>query len=465
MMEPERDPVDELAASLRRLDARLPDTNRERGAQTLVERLKSNGPMPDVRAPARGRAITPVAWALGGALAAAAILLGWIELRAPSPTAGRAPSPPRATPAPPAAATPAPEVPAPRAILRVVPRTLTPAPSARLTAQAGEDVTAWLAECGRLVLRGSGVVAVEEDTRAGIILGLGRGTLAVSFDHRCHRGLRVRTKDALVEVTGTVFAVRADDGPTHVSVSSGSVVVETETRAVTVPRGKSWKVGARGLTAPDPETALAMRLVQLPEKPRPPLATAPRVTGSAAPRSAAIAPPAEAATPGGDAEALYRAAEQALAQGRAAAATRQLRTLVEQYPAHALAGPATYELGRLAFEARDFGTARAHFAEVRASPQPEAARFREPAAYFVCRSDQELGKTGAAIACFERYRRDFRGSPHAGDALAALAGLYLATRDCANALPVLQAYLEHCPRGPQAEAMRAARDGCTAGAP
>jgi hypothetical protein len=74
----------------------------------------------------------------------------------------------------------------------------------------------------------------------------------------------------------------------------------------------------------------------------------------------------------------------------------------------------------------------------------------EPAAFFICRSEQELGRRAGAISCLERYCAEFPSSPHRGDALAALALLHLDVPDCTSALPLLEEYLNRYPSGSQA---------------
>jgi TolA-binding protein len=481
MTEPERDPVEELALLVGRVEARLPDTNRARGAAALVERLQGEAAVQPVTKVAvrRGRAL-PVLWASAGVLAAAAVLLAWLGLRQPAavviaPTREPSTATQSAPVTQPGATTPSVQVGAAApAEAREILRILTPngrppeAGRARLHGKAGEDVRASLADCGRLILRGAGQVAVEENVSSGIVLGLEQGTLLVSFDHDSGRGLTVRTKDALVRVTGTVFAVRVGDGPTRVSVSRGSVEVEASGLPVSVSAGRSWQVGAKSLSALDMDLASALRELRVSEGGKPSTSTLREPSGFAPPRQ--VAEPAAQASPAAlvpeapaaetDAELLYRAAEKALAAGHTNAAKAQLRGLLDKYPDHSLAGPAMFELGRLVFAAQDFATAREQFAKLRVSTAPGATRFHEPAAFFICRSDQELGRRAGAITCLERYRAEYPSSPHGGDALAALATLHLDVNDCPTALPLIEEYLHRYPGGSHARAMQAARDRC-----
>jgi TolA-binding protein len=475
MTEREKDPVEDLARSIRQIEARLPDTNRARGAQALVDRLRSEGIQKPSSTIRRGRAAA-MGWAVAGVLAAAAILLGWVGLRShPTPlTVGHESS----VSLRPAVSTPASVLPDPRAILSLTPAS--PQTRARMTAEPGQDVRALLADCGRLVLGGPGEVAVEENSASEIVLRLARGNLYVSFDRDCSRRLEVRAADARVRVTGTVFAVHAHDGPTEVSVAQGRVLVETADRTIAVSAGKSWQVGSRGLATLPAAVAPALRELlgvkeNLPTSPhhatrsvgvlerQPVRSEAARAPGT--PPTTSTSSSEQLAAEVADAERLYRTAERSLSLGMPEKAAKQLGELVENHPTHGLAGPARYELGRLAFAARDFNTAGADFARVRASRQNEAVRFHEPAAFFLCRSEQELGKRATAIACFQQYRKEFPDSPHAADALAALTTLHMDMQDCGSALPLFREYIERFPHGSQIAAMRAAYGACKSRTP
>jgi len=297
MTEPERDPVEELAKLVARVVPRLPDTNRARCAVALLERIEREAvgtlAIHSEGLPARHGRAWPFLWASAGALAAAAILLGWLGLRHPAPelsvlsydrSARRTETP--APVAPTSTVTPIEEL----AILRVLAPNARPIASgrSRLQGREGEDVRASLADAGRLVLRGVGQVVAEENTSSGIVLRLEQGTLLVSFDHDSGRSLAVRTKDALVRVTGTVFAVRVGDGPTQVSVSRGSVEVEASGLPISVTAGKSWQVGAKRLSALDLEIGQALRELRTSEGVRPPTGATCGPMGSTQPKEAAV---------------------------------------------------------------------------------------------------------------------------------------------------------------------------------
>lgn len=500
MTDPQRDPVEVLVKLVAGVDPRLADTERARGAVELVERIQRQAAT-DVVEREGGKAWRASAWALAGALASAAGLLLWWSLRpptvmtAPSHEQAAATAEKAAPTVPPDRTTPGDDL----AILRILPhgaRTLVSRRD-RLQGRPGEDVQADLADAGRLALRGAGQVVVEELSPSGIVLGLDRGTLLVSFDHANGRGLAVRTKDVLVRVTGTVFAVRTGDGPSRVSVSRGSVEVETSGLPVSVTAGKSWEVGAKRLSALDVEIGQALRALRASEGAAGPLGAS-RASVEVAPAKEAAAAetmstpagtggeltgaswakaaqrPASRAVPSlappmvpavdradeADAEMLYRAAEKEMADGDSASAQVRLLALLARHPDHPLAGPAMYELGRLAFAAGIFELALRHFTNVRESTRADARRFREPAAFFICRSEKALGRRTDAIHCLERHRAEFPSSPHDSEALADLALLHLETPDCSSALRLADEYVDRYPTGSQAQAMQAVHDRC-----
>jgi ferric-dicitrate binding protein FerR (iron transport regulator)/outer membrane protein assembly factor BamD (BamD/ComL family) len=471
MTEPTPDPVERLAQVVRQTEVRPPDMQRERGSQELVGRLRreaSAAPISSSKSDSRWRRRT--VWVTVGLAGAAALLVALL--------------PQRKGPALPAQATVAPGkiekvVPlsasspdqATLAILR--PTGESGGPRARLESQSGEESRAWLADCGRVVLRGASALAVEENSPSGISLYLDRGTLLVSFDRDTGRGLTVRTRDALVRVTGTIFAVAAGTGPTRVSVSRGSVEVAAGGLPISVAAGKSWQVGAASLSAPDPSTALALRELRALDAPttvasvgRGPRAGAPVEHGpSEAPRTspepASIQPPTTAGeSKESDAEAIYRAAEESLAAGRSTVAKGLLEGLVAKWPHDPLVAPALYELGRLSFAAKNYRQAREQLQAVRDSRQSAAQPFREPAAFLLCRSEVDSGERNAARSCLEHFRTTFPDSPHGSDALALLATLRLGERDCGPAKLLVEEYLRRFPTGAHAERLTEGAKAC-----
>jgi TolA-binding protein len=161
-----------------------------------------------------------------------------------------------------------------------------------------------------------------------------------------------------------------------------------------------------------------------------------------------------------DAESLYRSAEEELATGRVDRGKELLKQIVAGYPSDLLVGPAIYELGRIAFAAKDFAQARNEFERVRASRHSAVARFQEPAAFLICKSELELGHRSATNRCFEQYRADFPDSPHAADALALLASQTYRDQGCAQATPLFDEYLARFAGGSYAPEARVALNRC-----
>ncbi|MGA7741599.1 MAG: FecR domain-containing protein [Polyangia bacterium] len=517
MAEQQPDPVDQLASVVRRAEARLPDTLRSRGATTLVERLKREAQPPSpVRQPRflGGYAL----WALGGACLAAAVTARVVQPRAKLQVQPEAKSMISSS-SPHAREQPSPIGTSESAILRPYTRTgavgrpgaTVPSYSpghSQLEAHAGQAIHAALADCGQLALRGPGKVQVEQSTPSEIVLGLDQGTLLLSFDSQGLRDLVVRTRDARIRVTGTVFSVQAGDGATLVSVLRGAVEVTAHGLPISVAEGRSWRVGEPVLGLLDQSSVALLRDVSAVDGDDSagsagesdhravshPTGTnafgshsshreiasrlrrdaggtqaegavngRKRLSARAAALQVDAAPVVESA--GGaareqSAESLYQEAEGALAAGRTDRAKELLNQLVASYPRDSLVGPASFELGRMAFVAEDFEQARRQLARVRASSQAATARFQEPAAFLVCRSELGLGRRAAAAACVERYRADFHDSPHAADALALLAAIRYRDDGCGLAMPLFDEYLARFPAGAYAPKARAARDRC-----
>ena len=147
-----------------------------------------------------------------------------------------------------------------------------------------------------------------------------------------------------------------------------------------------------------------------------PRAVAPAVTASATSPAAdgSAAPTAEPEPPSADA--LYRAADDALARGDAATADRALADLLARDPDSALADEALYERARLAFARGDW-TATRRFVEEVASH--ESSALREPASYLGCRAALNA-RADDAQQCFADYIAAFPSGAHVGDARAQL---------------------------------------------
>lgn len=145
-----------------------------------------------------------------------------------------------------------------------------------LSLGAGAVVRARLGDEGRITVRGPAALSVAEHGDAGdrggaveragrpsarTRLRLDRGVLVVDYRRQGARTLAIETADALVLVTGTLFAVEATPGtPTRVSVYRGTVLVGAPDEArIPVTAGQSWRVGeaAAGPVAPDADALMA----------------------------------------------------------------------------------------------------------------------------------------------------------------------------------------------------------------
>jgi TolA-binding protein len=150
-------------------------------------------------------------------------------------------------------------------------------PVEALSLSAGTVVRARLGAEGRITVLGPAALTVaaheqgpDEEGPGSAGLGqpsthtrlrLERGVLVVDYDRRSGRTLTVETPDALVVVTGTLFAVEALPGaPTRVSVYRGSVEVGPPGQArIAVSAGQSWRAdqAAAGPVAGDAQELMA----------------------------------------------------------------------------------------------------------------------------------------------------------------------------------------------------------------
>jgi len=131
--------------------------------------------------------------------------------------------------------------------------------------------------------------------------------------------------------------------------------------------------------------------------------------------AAASSPPATSAAkpePPPTADALYRAADAALARGDAAAADRALADLLARDPDSSLADEALYERARLAFARGDWTATRGFVAQL-ATHGPSA--LLEPASYLGCRAAVNA-RADDAQQCFADYIAAFPTGAHVGDA-------------------------------------------------
>ncbi len=432
------------------------------------------------------------AWRIAGGLAlvgaAAALLLVWSATRLSPPSPGTVAS----------------------AALQIEPyrcqtsaRCSVDPPSPVLDVAAGALVRARVGAHTLLTLHGPARLVVEDipagQPGAPITLHLDSGLLIAEYSRAATRRLAVETDDAVVTITGTVFAVAANaDQATQVAVERGSVqVADRRGDQRSLSAGQAWRVGAAAVSAIP--ARLGARFDDHNQAPGPSIdaaeplhAASPGATehgdggpgARASDHSAAAdrrrdqqaaqgagaspedrrptAPPTETPSPAararaGDgsgsgarsAEQVYRAAEDAIARGERPRARALLDQLVREHPGDELVDVALYELGRMEFEAGDLAAARAHLERVIARQRDPV--FLEPASYLRCRVILAGSPRARAITCLTRFRRDYPDSPHDPEALALVAALHHAQGDCDAAVPLLSRYLALYPDGPFAD--------------
>jgi hypothetical protein len=78
------------------------------------------------------------------------------------------------------------------------------------------------------------------------------GTLLAEFTGGPGRSLRIETREAVVEIVGTLFTVEARDGATCVSVAHGKVRVTTKAATLAVAGGESWCSSTPAVTPIEP---------------------------------------------------------------------------------------------------------------------------------------------------------------------------------------------------------------------
>ena len=149
------------------------------------------------------------------------------------------------------------------------------------------------------------------------------------------------------------------------------------------------------------------------------------------------------------AEALYHAAEVALAAGDHAAADRALAQLLA-LPGGALADQALYERARIAYQDRAWATARRHLAALAALANTPLA---EPGHYLDCRIAVEA-KQPDAERCLLGYRSAYPHSTHDLDVLAVVVQLAHARAGCAGSATMRGELLTRYPRSDHAAAWR-----------
>ena len=155
--------------------------------------------------------------------------------------------------------------------------------------------------------------------------------------------------------------------------------------------------------------------------------------GSPPPQVAQQPKPAATAPTPPTAQELYRSAETALAHRDPAAADKALAQLVASAPTSSLVPQALYDRARIAYDRKDYGTAKRHLdalATAKDSPLVESGR------YLACRIAVEA-RDGSAEKCLRQFRASYPRSPHDRDVLGTLAQLVHACGGCAAARPYM----------------------------
>ena len=250
--------------------------------------------------------------------------------------------------------------------------------------------------------------------------------------------------------------------PTLRAVDPGAAAPPPRVAAAPPPAPDVADPGAAQPTSPrvaDPGIARSPRVADLDGGPTPRSAVAAssadpgprsRLAPSSAPAVTAPRAIDPVAAPPSTPDALYRVAEAALAAHDPAAADRALATLETEHPASSLVDEALYERARIAYQRRAWSAARAHLAQLAATP---SALFAEPGHYLRCRIAVETGESTAA-ACLVNYRAAFPRSPHDLDALALLVQLAHARAGCRGAGALVDELTQTYPRTTLAAAWR-----------
>jgi TolA-binding protein len=386
----------------------------------------------------------------------------------------------------------------------------------RLAVPAGVALRASLTERAELTLYGPLALVVKQAAGDRIELQLDSGILIGEYKGSKGSSLVIRSPGAVTEIVGTLFAVEAHEGQSRVSVSRGTVRVQSAGKTTAVSRRQSWSTARSRLGATPPSVvALFAKHERLPElaqvraaepegaaqgerpapktkraaaqrKPRvrraAPVAVAPVAVAPVAlkqPAASAVAeqpkptvspaeqpktaeqpaqphaqPHAQPPTPQ-SASVLYSAAEAALKQRQHDKAEQSLSVLIKAHPRHTLADAARYDLALLLLK---------RGARTRAEPLlrqiPSTARFAGPAHYLRCRIKREQGKRAAAIACYSAFRSAYPASPYAYQALVTLMRLAAAHKDCERVKRLTGEYLSDYDVGKHVEEARRLRARC-----
>jgi len=311
-------------------------------------------------------------WALGGALAMAAV--GGLALQLQTAPGARVEH---------AVATP---TPAPVVATQHVPTgAVLEADESEVAVQLRDGSEVALAPRAQMRVRSNRPKVVEPELQGG----------QARFDvrHDTTRRFAIRIGEAEVRVLGTRFDLerqeRADSTFVRVSVQEGVVEVErvehTSRQVARIHAGESWSATFEHKPAQAEE-----------------IGTSPQPKPSK-PKRAAAAPPS--------ASELFGQASLARRAGRMREAAQSYAELLELHPRDARAGLSAFELGRLRMDALG-DSAGAIEALERALTSGTSASFREDALARIVIATDALGRTQQCLRARERYEKQYPRGVH-----------------------------------------------------
>jgi len=309
-----------------------------------------------------------VVWALGGALAMAAIGALALQLRTPKAPAPEAEKAPATAPA--------------------------QLPIGALLESDETEVAVQLSDGSHVALAPRAQMRVRSNRPKVVELELQEGRARFDVVHDTTRTFAIRIGDAEVHVLGTRFDVQREEraGGTfvRVSVTEGVVEVRRKAEVARIQAGETWTAtfppigdGSRFLGNEEPKT----------EKPR----TVP------------YSPPKKVE---GDASELFGQATLARRAGRMREAAESYGALLERFPNDARTGLSAFELGRLRMDALN-DQAGAIEALERSLKASGSASFREDALARIVVASDALGRTQPCLRARERYTKQYPNGVHA----------------------------------------------------
>lgn len=378
----------------------------------------------------------------------------------------------------------------------------------RVSVPANTTIRARLVDRAELTLVGPVELAVTSASPELVALELTRGSLVGDYDPAAGGKLRLRTRDATVEVVGTLFAIEASSAGTRVSVAHGKVRVESRGEIVTLTDGQSWSArgrrvqpllrrasllfqGASRRSPPESveptggqppvrqraallaqsrpaEPGVSVQRARPQEQPGPDAAdrdkpVAPPISPAPPPAAPASPPPPPqlappAPPPPVTAASLYRQAELALRQGDDARGLQLLSQLVSHFGADPTADAARFELALILEKAGEVDKAIALTNEIGRSGRN--GPFVEPARFLRCRLDRR--RPADATTCLTRFVSEHPRSPRHAEALQMLIELHVGAGHCELAAKLAKTYVSSHPDGAFSHHVSKVVAGCAA---